>query len=39
MEWGIKKLPATTEFQRKHWVDKEVAFIHIRDGKELGLLP
>lgn len=39
MEWGIKKLPATTEFGRRNWVDKEVAFIHIKDGKELGLRP
>lgn len=39
IEWIKKQLPATTEFKRKHWVEKEVGFIHIRDGKELGLRP
>ena len=39
IEWIKKQLPATTEFKRRHWVEKEVGFIHIRDGKELGLRP
>ena len=39
IEWIKKQLPATTEFKRRHWVEKEVGFIHIRDGKELGIRP
>lgn len=39
IEWQKKQLPATTEFKRKHWIEKEVGFLHIRDGKDLGLRP
>jgi hypothetical protein len=35
MQWEIKKLPATTEFGRRNWVDKEVAFIHTNQGKQI----
>lgn len=27
--WETKKLPATTDFNRKNWVDKLVGYIHV----------
>lgn len=35
MQWQIKKLPATTEFNRRNWIDKEIAFIHTNQGKQI----
>jgi hypothetical protein len=35
MQWEIKKLPATTEFGRRNWVDKDIAFIHTNQGKQI----
>lgn len=35
MRWEIKKLPATTEFNRRNWINKEVAFIHTNQGKQI----
>jgi len=32
INWFTKKLPAQTDFGRKEWVDKEVAYIPISDA-------
>lgn len=35
MQWQTKKLPATTEFNRRNWIEKEIAFIHTNQGKQI----
>jgi hypothetical protein len=32
ISWFIKKLPAQTDFGRKEWIDKEIAYIPIVDA-------
>jgi hypothetical protein len=32
IKWFTKKLPAQTDFGRKEWVDKEIAYIPITDA-------
>ena len=30
--WHTKKLPANTAFSGRHWIDKEVGYLHIKDA-------
>jgi hypothetical protein len=32
ISWFTKKLPAQTDFGRKEWIDKEIAYIPIKDA-------
>lgn len=34
-KWFTKKLPATSNFDRREWIDKEVAVLHIRNAKRI----
>jgi hypothetical protein len=35
-QWQIKAMPATTDFQRNHFVDKEVGFLHINQARHIN---
>ena len=34
-QWFTKKLPATSNFDRREWIDKEVANIDVKLGKQI----
>ncbi len=36
-KWQIKRLPATTEFNRRNWVDKEIGFLDKLSARKVKL--
>ena len=37
-KWVTRRMPATTDFNRTQWVDKEVGFIKQKDSRAVNLL-